>query len=84
MMLDWARYWRESPSFNKYSLKNCINKMNNNPEVSCYYDNAIQFFEFSAKNEKWSLEIKRDGIKDIKDYYDRVKEWYKTARIKEL
>lgn len=81
MMLDWARYWRESPNFNKYSLKNCINKMNKNPAASFYYDNAIKFFEFSSKNEKWSLEIKRDEIKDITDYYDRVKEWYENVKL---
>ena len=67
------------PDFNKYFLKNCINKMNKNPEVSFYYDNAIKFFEFSSKNEKWSHEIKRDEIKDIMDYYDRAKEWYKSV-----
>ena len=53
--------------------------MNKNPKVLFYYDNAIKFLEFSSKNEKWSLEIKRDGIKDITDYYDRVKEWYKSV-----
>lgn len=44
MMLDWARYWRESSDFKKYFLKDCINKMNKNPKVSFYYDNAIKFF----------------------------------------
>ena len=39
----------------------------------------LSFFGFSSKNEKWSLEIKRDGIKDITDYYDRAKEWYKSV-----
>lgn len=55
--------------------------MNKDPEVSFYYDNAIKFFEFSSKNEKWPLEIKRDGISDITDYYDRVKEWYENAKL---
>ena len=40
-----------------------------------------KFFEFSSKNEKWSLEIKRDGIKDIVDYYDSVKKWYENAKL---
>lgn len=55
--------------------------MNKNPKTSFYYDNTIKFFEFSSKNEKWSLEIKRDGIKDIVDYYDSVKKWYENAKL---
>lgn len=80
MMLDWARYWRGSPDFKDYSLKDCINKMNKDSNFSSYYDNAIKFFEFSAKHENWSLELKRDEIKDITDYYDRAKEWYESVK----
>lgn len=80
MMLDWARYWRKSPNFKNYSLENCINKMNTDSNFSSYYDNAIKFFDFSAKHEKWSYELKREGIKNIKDYYNRAKEWYESVK----
>lgn len=80
MMLDWARYWRESPDFKNYSLEDCINKMNTEPDFSSYYDNAIKFFDFSAKHEKWSLELRRDKITDIINYYDRAIEWYESVK----
>ncbi|MBQ8057542.1 MAG: hypothetical protein IJ275_04310 [Ruminococcus sp.] len=79
MMLDWARYWRESSYFNKYNLKDCINKMNNNPHFSSYYDNAIKFFDFSANHKNWSNELDREAITDIKDYYVKANEWYKSV-----
>lgn len=79
MMLDWPRYWRKSLEFKNYSLEDCINKMNIDSNFSSYYDNAISFFEFSAKHENWSQELRRDGIKDIKDYYDRAREWYESV-----
>lgn len=80
MMLDWARYWRESPEFRNFSLKECINKMNTDSTFSSYYDNAIKFFEFSAKHENWASELKRENIKDITDYYDNAKEWYESVK----
>lgn len=79
MMLDWGRYWRETPDFKNYSLKDCINKMNKDPEFSSYYDNAIKFYEFSEEHKNWSLELDRNGIKDIRDYYDRAKTWYNSV-----
>lgn len=79
MMVDWARYWRNSPDYKNFSLKECIEKMNTDPSFSSYYDNAIRFFEFSKRHEQWFHEIKRDGIHDILSYYDSVKEWYDTT-----
>ena len=79
MMVDWARYWRNSPDYKNFSLKECIEKMNTNPSFSSYYENAIRFFEFSKQHEQWFHEIKLDGIHDILSYYDSVKEWYDTT-----
>lgn len=80
MVLDWARYWRESPDFKEYDLHECINKMNNNHKFSAYYDNAIKFFDFSDKHKNWPHEIDRDGIRDITDYYKKAEEWYYSAK----
>lgn len=79
MVLDWARYWRESPDFKDYSLSDCINKMNKDSQHTMYYDNAIKFFEFSAKHKSWSHELDRSGIKDITDYYEKAKAWYESV-----
>lgn len=79
MLLDWPRYWRKSPDYKDYSISEYITMMNIDPLYSKYYSNAIRFSEFSAKNENWSSEISRDGIRDIIDYYSKVKEWYKLA-----
>jgi len=77
MMLDWARFWRKY--FQDVDIRDCINKMNTNPNFSAYYDNAVKFFDFSAKHENWSREINREGIKDILDYYQRTEEWYNSV-----
>lgn len=79
MMLDWARYWRESPDYKEYNFIDCISKMNKEPFFSAYYDNAAKFFEFSFKHKNWSHEIDRNGIRDIINYYDKTKEWYKSV-----
>ena len=79
MMLDWARYWRETSDFKEYDLHSYINKMNTDSQFSCYYDNANTFFDFSKENRNWAQEIRYDGIKDIVDYYERIKEWYEKA-----
>lgn len=79
MVLDWARYWRETPDYKDYSLADCINNMNKDSRFSAYYDNAIKFFEFSANHKNWPHELNRDGIKDITDYYEKSKEWYKSV-----
>lgn len=75
IVVDWPRYWRESLDYKEYDLKKCINKMNVNTNFSLYYDKAIEFCEFSDKHKKWSNEIDRDGICDIVDYYEKVKDW---------
>lgn len=80
MVLDWARYWRDNPEFKKYDLHSCINNMNTDQQFSYYYDNAIRFYDFSEKHKDWSSEIKREGIRDILDYYNRTKDWYETAK----
>lgn len=80
MMLDWARYWRESPDYKDYNLVDCINKMNKDLKHSSYYDNAITFYDFSEKNKNWYHEIDRNDINEISDYYERTKEWYKSVK----
>ena len=75
IVADWPRYWRELGEYKKYDLKECISRMNTDTNFSLYYDNAIEFYEFSNKHEQWSNEINRDGIRDIVDYYEKVKEW---------
>ena len=80
MVLDWARYWRETSDFKGYDLHNCINKMNKDTQFSYYYDNAIKFFEFSEKHQNWPHDIQREGIKDIIDYYQKTKEWYEKVK----
>lgn len=78
MVLDWPRYWRHSPDFKKHSLVECINKMNTDAKFSKYYENAIKFVEFSERHENWSDEINRDGMGDIRDFYERAKKWYES------
>lgn len=75
MMLDWAHYWRTTPDYKDYNFNDCIKKMNKDSRFTSYYENAVKFFEFSARHEKWSHMIDRDEIKDINDYYERVKKW---------
>jgi len=77
MLLDWARYWRKY--FKDIDFRECINRMNTNPNFSAYYDNAVKFFDFSAKHENWFNEINREGIKDILDYYKKTEEWYNSV-----
>lgn len=79
MVLDWPRYWRISPDFKDFSFADCIKKMNTNPDFSEYYDNAINFFDFSNEHENWYEEINRDGISDIIDYYKKTEEWFKSV-----
>ena len=79
MVLDWPRYWRISPDFKDFSFADCIKKMNTNSEFSEYYDNAINFFDFSNEHENWYEEINRDGISDIIDYYKKAEEWFKSV-----
>jgi len=80
MVLDWPRYWRHSSTFKEHSLVDCIKKMNTNPVFSKYYDNAIQFVEFSEKHENWSDEINREGMGDILGFYKRAIEWYENTK----
>lgn len=75
---DWPRYWRESPDYNELDLSEHIMRMCNDSEHNDYYMLATDFVKFSNKNSKWSLEIDRQDIKDMNDYYDRVKKWLKT------
>ena len=80
MMLDWARYWRETPDFKDYDFYKCINDMNTDKSCSSYYENAIDFFEFSKKHKNWSSQLNRKGINDITDYYKRATEWFASTK----
>lgn len=80
MVLDWVRYWRETADFKDYDLIDCINKMKTDTQYSCYYDNAINFVEFSNNNKNWSHELNRDNVEGILDYYERAEEWYKSIK----
>lgn len=80
MLLDWARYWRKTPEFNKYNFYDCISKMNNKPSFSKYYENTVKYFDFSQKHANWSEEINRDGINDILTYYGKTKEWFNAIK----
>lgn len=77
MMLDWPRFWRNHYSAEDLTITDYINKMNTNPDFSSYYDNAIQFADYSECHANWSEEINRDGMTDIIDYYKRVEKWYR-------
>lgn len=46
-VLDWPKYWRNTHDEDIISL---IEKMNDNPLFSSYYDNAIQFVRYSNEN----------------------------------
>ena len=80
MVLDWPRFWRSYQGTRKYSIEECIKKMNTSPKYSHYYDNAIEFADFSAKHENWPEEIAQDEMKDILEYYERVKIWFRKAQ----
>lgn len=79
MVPDWPKYWRQHFRQEDYCFSDCISRMNSNPSFSSYYDNVLKFFEFSDKHTDWAKEIDRTDIRDINDYYDRVKRWYKAA-----
>lgn len=76
MMLDWPRFWRQKYGSDEQTIEEYINKMNNNPTFTKYYDNAVRFVQFSEEHENWSNEIDREGMTDIIDYYKRVEKWY--------
>ena len=80
MILDWPRFWRNSPTYKEYSLIDCINKMNTDSSFSKYYENAIKFVEFSEKHENWSDEINREEMGGILDFYKRAIEWYQSVK----
>lgn len=80
MMLDWAKYWRNSDEFSKYDFFDCINKMNTNTDFSKYYDNTINFFNFSEDHKNWYNELNRDGVTSILDYYEKTKNWYDSTK----
>lgn len=80
MALDWPKYWRTSSIYREHSFADCMKAMNQDSHYSTYYDNALKFFEFSAAHENWNLELDRNGVGDILDYYDRVKKWYKAVK----
>jgi hypothetical protein len=77
MVLDWARYWREK--FKDIDFRDCISRMNTNSHFSAYYDNAVKFFDFSAKHENWSHEINRERVKEMLDYYKETEKWYNSV-----
>ena len=80
MMLDWARYWRESPDYQNYDLIEYIDKMNTDSKYSFYYDNAIKYVNFSNINKDWVSNINRDDINNINDYYDEITRWYYSVK----
>ena len=79
MMLDWVRYWRKNSSYNHIDLKERISKMNKNKNFSDYYDNALDFVDFSNKHQNWFNEIDRERISDMLSYYEKTKDWYKNS-----
>lgn len=79
MVLDWARYWRNTPEFQNQDLIENINKMNDYPSFSYYYDNAINYVNFSNANADWAQKLKRDNINNIIDYYQATKEWFDSV-----
>ena len=56
--VDWPRTWRESQ---KISLSSHLKKMISSPKFSKYFDNAIDFCEFSEKNKDWHKNPRSDA-----------------------
>ncbi len=80
MILDWARFWRESPNYKNINLIDCINKMNTNDKFAFYYDNAIDYINFSNSNANWYNQLHRDNISNIIEYYREIERWYHTVK----
>lgn len=47
-VLDWPKYWRKTQSEDVISF---IEKMNDVPAFSLYYDNAVKFVNYSKEND---------------------------------
>ncbi|MCL2035029.1 MAG: hypothetical protein FWG94_09910 [Oscillospiraceae bacterium] len=79
MVVDYPRYWREHhPDKDFVQLITQMNvKLNpeQKPNISKYYDNAIEFFQFSNGHENWLAEVDKDNIKSIIDFYDKTNSW---------
>lgn len=80
MVLDWARYWRESPEYQNYDLVKYINRMNTDAKHSFYYDNAIEYVNFSNSHSDWASNLKRNNIYNINDYYNEITRWYHSVK----
>lgn len=79
MAIDYPRHWRKNYADQDFS--HLLKQMNIDQRFTHYYDNSLNFFEFSEKHENWYHEINRDGINNILDYYKKTKEWYNSVVI---
>jgi hypothetical protein len=73
MMVDYPRYWRKH--YQSEDFVKLVNKMNQDKDFVKYYDNAIKFFKFSERHQDWPMQINKDGVKTINDYYNKIKQW---------
>lgn len=83
MVVDWPRYWRANERFSNIDFYQCIAKMNTDPSFSDYYENTVQFWEFSRNHSDWADEIQSDEMTTINEYYKAIDEWLdKVSPIK--
>ena len=50
LVLDFPRRWRAT---RQSSLQSAVKALDRNPEFSSYYNNTLDFVEFSSKSERW-------------------------------
>ncbi len=80
--LDWARYWRIN--YKEDDCYDIVNNMCKDSNYKEYYDNTLKFYEFSEKNENWSLEMHNAPINNMDEYIEKIKEWVKSKNLNKL
>jgi hypothetical protein len=78
--IDWPRYWREHKT--DIDITTILRDMNDNPEFSDYYTNALDFVEFSNNNERWWTEINIQNIKNSDVLDKEITTWVSRLSAK--
>jgi len=71
-VLDWPRYWRNN---NKSDIKIVLDNMNTNKAFSSYYDNALNFYEFSNRHQKWYEKANVSKANSYDDFVEKANNW---------
>lgn len=80
MVLDWARYWRDSLGYGEIDFSEGLSKMREDPLCAEQYEIAAGFFEFSRKNQAWYRRLDWTTPGDIRDYCEQARKWYYSVQ----